>query len=242
MLFRKLIRTIGKYKAQFLSMIVMIALGVGVFVGFNIEWYSLEKDGNSYFEEQNYADYRVYSETGFSEAELEALQDIDGVDKAVRFLSVNTDVKDSKKSLTLCVTEEQGVSDFLVTEQKKDAKYGEDSKGMWLSDRYAKENNISLGDKVTVVYQGTELTEEVVGLIKSPEFAVCVSNESQIMPDYKAHGYFYISAGEVERCVGKIFYPQINILSKLSQGKIEKKVNSALGRTTYLTGKKDSLA
>ena len=30
MLFKKLIRTMGQYKAQFISMIVMIALGIGL--------------------------------------------------------------------------------------------------------------------------------------------------------------------------------------------------------------------
>ncbi len=43
MLFRKLIRTVGVYKAQFISMIIMIALGTGVFVGFNMEWVSIEE-------------------------------------------------------------------------------------------------------------------------------------------------------------------------------------------------------
>lgn len=33
----------GLYRAQFLSMIIMIALGVGVFVGMNMEWYSIDK-------------------------------------------------------------------------------------------------------------------------------------------------------------------------------------------------------
>lgn len=33
----------GQYKAQFISMIIMIALGFGVFVGANMEWVSIEK-------------------------------------------------------------------------------------------------------------------------------------------------------------------------------------------------------
>ncbi|MCI5514114.1 MAG: hypothetical protein MR471_08365 [Clostridia bacterium] len=43
MLFKKLLRTVGLYRSQFISMIIMIALGVGVFVGFNMEWVSIEK-------------------------------------------------------------------------------------------------------------------------------------------------------------------------------------------------------
>ena len=56
MLLRKLWRTMGTYKAQFISMIIMIALGIGIFIGFNIEWYSLEKNTDSFLRETNFAD------------------------------------------------------------------------------------------------------------------------------------------------------------------------------------------
>ena len=59
MLSRKLLRTFGRYKAQFISMIIMIALGIGVFIGFNMEWYSLEKDSEYIFEQSGFADYRI---------------------------------------------------------------------------------------------------------------------------------------------------------------------------------------
>ena len=48
MLFRKLWRTMGLYKAQFISMILMVALGVGIFVGFNMEWYSIDKNTSAF--------------------------------------------------------------------------------------------------------------------------------------------------------------------------------------------------
>ena len=66
MLIRKLFRTAWKYKSQFLSMIIMIAIGIGIFLGFNIEWQSIESDTSAFFEETGYADYRLYAETGFS--------------------------------------------------------------------------------------------------------------------------------------------------------------------------------
>lgn len=40
----------GLYKAQFISMIIMIALGIGMFVGFNMEWVSIEENTTSFFE------------------------------------------------------------------------------------------------------------------------------------------------------------------------------------------------
>lgn len=242
MLFRKLIRTIGKYKAQFISMIVMVALGAGVFVGFNIEWYSLGKDGNDFFDAMHYADYRIYNEAGFSEEDVEAVRAIDGVDGAVRYLSVNTAVRGEDRSLALCVTEDTGISDFLVTEKLEGAEYTADSDGMWLSDKYAAENGVALGDTVTIVYQGMELSAQVVGLIKSPEFAVCLPDETQIMPDYSTYGYFYISPKVLEDQLGFTFYPQINVRSGLAEEEAEKAVNAALGKTTLVLGKEKTVS
>ena len=78
-------------------MIIMVAIGVGIFLGFNIEWKSIEADTSSFFEDTKYADYRLYAQTGFSEADIEAVRSIEGVDAATRYLSVNVDLADSQK-------------------------------------------------------------------------------------------------------------------------------------------------
>ena len=70
MLFRKLWRTMGLYKAQFISMIIMISLGIGIFIGFNMEWVSIEKNTGSFFDDTGFADYRIVSETGFTKDDL----------------------------------------------------------------------------------------------------------------------------------------------------------------------------
>ena len=40
-------------------MVIMIAIGVGIFLGFNIEWKSIEYDTTKFFDETLYADYRL---------------------------------------------------------------------------------------------------------------------------------------------------------------------------------------
>ena len=49
----------------------MTAIGVGVFAGFNMEWISIEKNTNEFFEDTDYADYRIYNEYGFGEEDIE---------------------------------------------------------------------------------------------------------------------------------------------------------------------------
>ncbi len=97
-------------------MIIMIAIGMGVFLGFNIEWNSIEADTSSFFEETRYADYRLYSETGFTKEEIAKISGIEGVDAATRYLCVNTDIKDSKKSLAINVSEDYNVSVMKIME------------------------------------------------------------------------------------------------------------------------------
>ena len=135
MLTRKLFRTVWSYKAQFISMIIMITLGIGIFLGFNMEWYTIEYDTSRFFADTNYADYRLYSQDGFTDEELDKISGIDGVNAATRFLSVNLDLKGkTNKSLALDVSENYTVSTFVVTEG---AKYDKNGDGFWLSDKFA---------------------------------------------------------------------------------------------------------
>ena len=115
MLFRKLLRTAWNYKAQFVSMIIMMTLGIGIFLGFNMEWKTIEYDVGKFFEETKYADYRLYSENGFTKDDLEKIASIDGVDAATRYLSVKLERKgESKKALALDVSENYTVSTFTL--------------------------------------------------------------------------------------------------------------------------------
>lgn len=239
MLGKKLIRTAWKYKAQFLSMIIMIAIGMGVFLGFNIEWNSIEADTSSFFEETRYADYRLYSETGFTKEEIAKISGIEGVDAATRYLCVNTDIKDSKKSLAINVSEDYNVSVMKIMEG---AAYDEASEGIWLSDKFAQANEIQIGDNLTVVYSGLEISGQVVGLVKSGEHMICVADDNQLMPDFTTFGFAYITPTKLEKVLGTVFYPQINLRSSLEKTELEEAVKETLGRTILVTSKKEHLS
>ena len=94
MLFKKLWRTIKLYKAQFISMIIMIAIGIGIFVGFNMEWVSIDKNTTYLFNETNFADYRIVDENGFSSQDADLVKSLNGIDKVSRYLSVNAEISE----------------------------------------------------------------------------------------------------------------------------------------------------
>lgn len=241
MLFKKLLRTMGQYKAQFISMIIMIALGFGVFVGANMEWVSIEKNTNRLFEETGLADYKIYSssaKTGgvtatFSENDLQKIKELDGVKDAARFFSVNADVtlvngekiktekdgtgKDKIPRAAITVTESESVSFFNVTSGEAYDKAAADK--IWVSDKFAEEKEIKVGDTLTFgAVQGVSepLEFKVAGLVKSGEYMVCVQDSTQLMPDYKMFGYAYITPAAYKKICESAglpspLYAQINV-------------------------------
>lgn len=239
MLFKKLWRTMGLYKAQFISMVIMIALGIGIFVGFNMEWASIRGNTAAFFKNTGYSDFRIISETGFSEDNLKKIKDINGVSSAARYLSVSADVKErSGDSVALTVTTDESVSGFIVTDGEKYDKTNTD--GIWLSDKYAAANDFKVGDAITLVYKSVEIKGEIKGLIKSGEHMICVRDESQLMPDYTTYGFAYISPALYKNAVGFEFYPQINVISDMSKKEFTDEADKALESTVMILTKEES--
>ena len=247
MLIRKMFRTLWKYKAQFISMVIMVALGIGVFLGFNVEWYTLEVNTGDLYRATGFADFRVYSDKGFSPEDLEAVRGIDGVDDATRFLSLNVSVKGDTDTLALTVSENMNVSGILVMEG---APYSaEDPDGFWLSDSYAAANGISLGDPLTLAYQAITVNGTVKGLVKSSEYMICLPDSTQMMPDYSSYGFVYISPAMLERSIPALYrqmigslYHQINVKSSLDKAVFVEAADRALGTTRLVLSKGETVS
>ncbi len=247
MLIRKMFRTLWKYKAQFISMVIMVALGIGVFLGFNVEWYTLEVNTGDLYRATGFADFRVYSDKGFSPEDLEAVRGIDGVDDATRFLSLKVSVKGDTDTLALTVSENMNVSGILVMEG---APYSaEDPDGFWLSDSYAAANGISLGDPLTLAYQAITVNGTVKGLVKSSEYMICLPDSTQMMPDYSSYGFVYISPAMLERSIPALYrqmigslYHQINVKSSLDKAVFVEAADRALGTTRLVLSKGETVS
>ena len=248
MLLKKMLRTLLKYKAQFISMVIMIALGAGVFIGFNMEWYSLEKNLEYTLGETGFADFRMYSEKGFGKSDLEKILALPGVEDATRYLSVNTLVKDDTDIIALTVNENMNVSGLMVIDG---APYDETSEdGIWLSDQYARKNGVALGDEMTLTYKNYALTGKVLGLVKSGEYLVCLPDKTQLMPDYTSCGFAYISPAAFQKIIPALFrnligdrmYYQINVKSSLDKAAFVSGAEEALGKTLLVLSKDETLA
>ena len=241
MLIKKFFRTARVYKAQFISMIIMITIGIGVFTGFNMEWKTIEYNTNHFFEITNFADYRIVDTKGFIENDVKDIEKIDGVKRAGRFFSSDVEVLDHEKdSIILNVTENSNVSDFIVTDGKEYDNKNED--GIWLSDKYAAANNIKTGDDFSFKYLGKSIDTKVMGLIKSGEYMICITDSSQMLPDYTTTGYGYISPAMYEKESPYVIYPQINVISDLDKNTFSEEVDKTFDKASMILGKDENIS
>ena len=236
MLFKKLLRTIWHYKAQFISMIIMVLLGVGVFVGFQGEWYSIEKDTYSFYNSTGFADYRLISETGYSLEEMDKIKEIEGVDKVSRYISIKTNESKENDVVAVTITTDYEVSGFKVINGEQYDKNALDA--IWISDQYANKNNYQLSDNITLKYGSISITGQIKGLIKSSEYLICTPDENQMMPDFNTYGYVYISPRMYKSILGGFeFYSEIHAISSLSKKEFSDSANEKLEKTNLILTK-----
>ena len=114
---------------------------------------------------------------------------------------------------------------------------------MWLSDKYAAKNSFKLGDEITLSYSGKKFTGTIAGLVKSGEHMICVSDSTQIMPDYERFGFAYVSPAFYKKAMGGFaVYNRINIISSADKATISDKINSVLGENVLLLTKNEVMS
>ncbi|MEA4890145.1 MAG: FtsX-like permease family protein [Clostridiaceae bacterium] len=76
---KDLIRSIYNTKARFLSIMAIIALGVGFFAGINATEPDMILSANRYYQEHNLSDFRLVSALGFEAGDIERVRETEGV-------------------------------------------------------------------------------------------------------------------------------------------------------------------
>lgn len=241
MLFKKLIRTFFKYKAQFISMLIMIILGIGIFAGFNAEWYSIDKDTSSFFSETKLSDYQIYNQkNSFSNEDVNKILEIEGISSATRYISLDTNESKENDIIKLTISENFTVSNFKLIEGNE---YDPNNdKGLWISQKYAKLNNYNIGDEITLNYSNQSVNLKIEGICLSGEYLTNIHGNA-LMPDFNNVGYAYTTPSFYEKISTKLFgftyYPQINIISSLEYNDISKLIDEKLNNTLQIVSKDD---
>lgn len=234
MLKRKIIRTLLNYKAQMISMLLMIILGVGIFLGCNIEWYSIKTNRTNYYEDTGYPEYRIYKDS-FSLDELQYVKDFSDVKYATRALTTLGSLNNNTYLMLNVLEDCQNIKPLYIDGEV----YSNEADGIYLSDLYAKENNIKLNDYLDIEAEGFKIHEPVKGLIKSSEYLICLKDSSQLLPNYKEYAYCYLSPKMITKYLGQAFYNTVYASSKLSTSDFEAKALNALGASITVLSYQD---
>ena len=192
MLRKKRIRDIKKNLSQFITIFLMVMIGVMAYSGIEAYMDGMTETGNKFYTENNLQDLNVIG-TNFTDKDLENIKKITNVKDAERKLSV-TATTDNDKVLLLSFIESNNISKFYVVDG---IGFDAEKSGIWLDEFYAKENNIKVGDTILVKYEDLKLNEEVLGLINVPDHLYDTKDESELYPDRTDFGFAYLGTNEI---------------------------------------------
>ena len=113
---KKMIRDILKNKSQFITIFLMVAIGVMVYSGIEAYMDGMRDTANKFYEDYNLQDINVLGK-GFTEKDLDNIKSTQNVNDAERKLElVMTDNEDENKSYLVSVIESNNISKFYVKE------------------------------------------------------------------------------------------------------------------------------
>lgn len=193
MLNKKLLRDIRFNKSQFITIFLMVFLGVFVFSGIHAYMDGMQESSDIYYEDNNLQDIWLSGEN-FSSDDLTKVKELENVKDAERKLTITTTLDNySDVTIETNFIETNNISKMYVTSGEK---FDIDKHGVWLDSYLANNLNLKVGDEITVTYQNYKIKEKIVGLINVPDHVYCVKDETAIFPNHKDFGYMYVSINE----------------------------------------------
>ncbi len=191
MLKRKMFRDIRKNLSQFITIFLMIMIGIMAYSGIEAYMGGMTETSNKFYSENNLQDLNVMGYLNHDD--LKEIKKIENVKDAELKLSVSA-TTDNDKILLLNFIETNNISKFYVLEGEE---FDANKSGVWLDNFYCIENNINVGDTILVKYETMELYEKVLGRINVPDHLYDTRDESELYPDRKEFGFAYMSTNEI---------------------------------------------
>ncbi len=189
-----MIRDILQNKSQFLTIFLMVLIGIMVYVGIESYMDGMVQTANTFYTENNLQDLNVLG-SNLTIDDLNKIKKLDNVNDAERKLVVTgIDATKDDKTYLISFIESNNISKFYVVDG---IEFDTNKKGVWLDDFYAKENNLHVGDTISIKYDTFTLNETILGLINVPDHLYDTSDASELIPNRKKFGFVYLSSNEI---------------------------------------------
>ena len=235
MLKRKMFRDIKNNLSQFITIFLMVFIGVMAYAGIEAYMDGMEITANKYYEENNLQDLNVLG-ANFAQEDLDQIKNIKNVKDAERKLTI-TGTTDGDRTLLLSFIETNNISKFYVFEGEE---FNPDISGVWVDKYYAEENNLKTGDTITVKYDKLELKEEIIGIVNIPDHVYDVKDSSELYPDHKEFGVAYLSVNELPEYFKIFNNVMVDVENKDEKDEVKKQIEDKVENAIAVTNIEDS--
>ena len=193
MLKKKMFRDIKQNLSQFITIFLMVLIGVMVYVGIEAYMDGMTSAADNFYKNNNIQDLNVMG--NLSDKDLDKIKSLDNVKDAEKKLVVNAIDKDDKdKTYLLSFIDSNNISKFHIMDGEK---FDVNKKGAWVDNFYAEKNNLKVGDTIKIKYDTFSLEEKILGLINVPDHIYDVKDESELVPNRENFGFVYLSVNEI---------------------------------------------
>lgn len=193
MLKKKMFRDIKQNLSQFITIFLMVLIGVMVYVGIEAYMDGMTSAADNFYKNNNIQDLNVMG--NLSDKDLDKIKSLDNVKDAEKKLVVNAIDKDNKdKTYLLSFIDSNNISKFHIMDGEK---FDVNKKGVWVDNFYAEKNNLKVGDTIKIKYDTFTLEEKILGLINVPDHIYDVKDESELVPNRENFGFVYLSVNEI---------------------------------------------
>lgn len=248
---KKLLRDLWLYKGQFISVLVLVVIGVMFYTGINSGFRNMSAASENYYKEYNFADLwaALYKAPAGIEQKIEALPFVKkATGRVVQDVSIDISGENADlRMITLPDKKEDIVNDVVI----KSGQYFSDAENnqCLVEEGFFKAHGLKEGDTISPVVNGNEVNLKVVGSVINPEYVYVVKDSSELIGDNKKFGIIYVKKSFGQAILG--YNGSINDLAmmledgtdiKKAKDEIKKKLNefgvkSITDRDTQLSSK-----
>ena len=219
---------IRKSKSRFISILLIVALGVAFFSGIQASSPDMRYSGDAYYDESSLMDIKVVGTMGLTSDDVSSIESIDGIKSAEGAWSTDVMCGEGQKQKVLHI---ESINDTVNKLDVQEGRLPEKSGEIFLDSTFASSNEYKVGDKVALREEGdspvlvtTEYT--VVGTGRSPLY-ISFNRGNTTLGTGEVNGFGYVLPEDFDQEI----YTQIYVT-----------VHGAKGLTSYTDGYENLIA
>jgi putative ABC transport system permease protein len=228
---KKFYRDLSETRGQFLSVLLVVAVGVMFYSGLNSTLGNLEGSGRSYFREYRLADLwcSVYRAPESVVKRIEALPGVSmATGRIVQDARIGLGDGEAIVRLISLPDEKDAVANDIMLKSGRHFS-SEAGNQCIVSDTFLKANHLSLGQVLEPILNGDRVKLKIVGTAQSPEYVLEVRDGNQMLPDPEKFGLIYVKESHLQNLLDlKDSVNEISLL--LDDGGESKEVEQELER------------